>query len=79
MRSRSLPPLARDSGAESELDFHASDFVVRVDGSCTNAHRIQFRHLLKLRRLAPSQAELSDTINRTRTYYAISMRRVNGS
>jgi hypothetical protein len=55
--------------SETEIDFHASGFLVKVEGSWTAAALAQFRHFLKLRRLAPSEAALEDTLRRAQKDY----------
>ena len=46
----------------AELEFHASGFLVKVEGTWTDTALAQFRHFLKLRHLAPSATELQDTL-----------------
>ena len=42
----------------AELDFHASGFIVKVQGLWTDDALHQFRHFLNLRRIFPSDDEL---------------------
>jgi hypothetical protein len=46
----------------AELEFHASGFLVKVEGSWTATALAQFRHFLNLRRLSPSTLELKDSL-----------------
>jgi hypothetical protein len=69
MQARSTSRRSPDSSNESELEFHASGFMVRVQGSCTKESLARFRHFLKLRRLSPSHAELTDAVERARQKY----------
>ena len=46
----------------AELEFHASGFLVKVEGSWTEAALAQFHHFLNLRRLSPSANELEDAL-----------------
>jgi hypothetical protein len=57
------------TGSESEIAFHASGFLVKGEGSWSPAGLAQFRHFLKLRGLAPSEAELEDTLRRAQKDY----------
>ena len=52
-----------------ELEFHASGFLVKVQGNWTDAALAQFRHFLKLRGLSPSPTELEDTLGRAKENY----------
>src|SRR5450755_2720193 len=69
MQARSTSRRSPNSSNESELQFHASGFMVRVQGSCTKESLARFRHFLKLRRLSPSHAELTDAVERARQKY----------
>jgi hypothetical protein len=69
MQARSTSRRSPDSRNESELDFHASGFMVRLQGSCTKEGVARFRNFLKLRRLSPSDAELTDSFERARQKY----------
>jgi hypothetical protein len=53
----------------AELEFHASGFLVKVEGSWTATALAQFRHFLNLRRLSPSTQELKDTLIRVKHNY----------
>jgi hypothetical protein len=57
------------SERNSELEFHTSGFLVKVEGSWTDAALAQFRHFLTLRGLAPSAAELEDALGRAKENY----------
>ena len=46
----------------AELEFHASGFLVKVEGTWTDTALAQFRHFLKLRHLVPPATELQDTL-----------------
>ena len=60
---------AADSSDDSELSFHASGFVVQVQGSWTNSDLARFQHFLKLRQLEPSPAQLTEVLERARRKY----------
>jgi len=53
----------------AELEFHASGFLVKVEGSWTATALAQFRHFLNLRRLSPSTQELKDTLIEAKRKY----------
>jgi hypothetical protein len=53
----------------TELQFHASGFIVKVHGAWTEKALNQFRHSLKLRRLAPSENELMTTLRQAKERY----------
>jgi len=56
---------------DSELAFHASGFMVRVEGSPTTGSIARFRHFLQLRRLVPTRADLLGVIEcAKREYFA---------
>lgn len=59
------------TGAErrAELEFHASGFLVKVEGSWTVTALAQFRDFLNLRRLSPSTQELKDTLINVKQKY----------
>jgi len=42
----------------TDLEFHASGFMVKVHGSSTDASLKQFRHFLHLRALEPTDDQL---------------------
>jgi hypothetical protein len=52
-----------------ELDFHASGFVVGIEGVWTNADIAQFRHFLNLRHIDPWDAELDKSLARAKEKY----------
>jgi hypothetical protein len=64
-----MQPSTPAQQAETELAFHASGFVVKTEGSCTEAALAQFRHFLKLRGLTPSDDELLGALQRTKETY----------
>jgi (2Fe-2S) ferredoxin len=53
----------------SDLDFHAGGLLVKGQGSWTESALAQFRHFLKLRRLSPSEDELSAALRRAQEIY----------
>jgi hypothetical protein len=53
----------------AELEFHASGFLVKVEGSWTATALAQFRQFLNLRRLSPSTQELKDTLVKVKRKY----------
>jgi NADH:ubiquinone oxidoreductase subunit E len=53
----------------AELEFHASGFLVKVEGSWTATALAQFRHFLNLRRLSASTQELEDTLIKVKQKY----------
>ena len=53
----------------AELEFHASGFLVKVEGSWTEAALAQFHHFLNLRRLSPSANELEDALGLAKEKY----------
>ena len=57
------------SEANTELEFHVSGFLVKVEGSWTDAALAQFRHFLDLRRLSPSSEELMDMLSQAKEKY----------
>jgi hypothetical protein len=54
----------------TELDFHTAGLLVKGQGSWTNSALAQFRHFLRLRRLAPSEDELFGSLQRAKAAYA---------
>lgn len=69
MSARSAARARPDPTVDSELAFHASGFMVRVEGSPTPASLARFRHFLRLRRLIPSRAELSRVLEHAKQDY----------
>ena len=59
--------MAQDS--TTELQFHASGFIVKVNGSWTDQALAQFRHFLKLRKLAVTEDELLATLRQVKEKY----------
>ena len=59
--------MANDSTAELEL--HASGFIVKVHGHWTDQALDQFRHFLRLRKLAPSDDELLAALRQAKEKY----------
>lgn len=57
------------SEASTELEFHASGFLVKVEGSWTEAALAQFHHFLNLRRLSPAANELEDALELAKEKY----------
>jgi len=57
------------AGVDSELDFHASGFMVKVEGNWTRGKLARFRHFLKLRGLVPSPEELAEVLERAKRRY----------
>ena len=53
----------------AEMEFHASGFLVKVEGSWTEPALAQFRHFLNLRRLSPSARELEDALGLAKKKY----------
>ena len=51
------------------LDFHASGFLVKTEGVWTDVALAQFRHFLKLRRVAPTDDELLTALQRAKENY----------
>src|SRR5438128_233272 len=66
----------RDSIGGSEVAFHASGFMVRVEGSPTTVSLARFRHFLRLRRLAPTERELIHVLERAKQEYLEQARRL---
>ena len=54
---------------ESELVFHASGFMVRVEGAPTSASLARFRHFLRLRRVVPSKVDLARVLQSAQQEY----------
>jgi hypothetical protein len=54
---------------QTELEFHAFGFLVKVEGAWTDAALAQFRHFLSLRSLSPSAQELNDVLARAKDKY----------
>ena len=54
---------------DREIAFHASGFIVKVEGSWTESALAQFRHFLHLRRLSPSEDELRMVLERAKKVY----------
>lgn len=65
-----MEPSSLEQQTDTELDFHASGFLVKTEGAWTEAALAQFRHFLKLRRLTPSNDELLRALNRANQAYA---------
>src|SRR5687767_13522149 len=57
------------SEASTELEFHASVLLVKVEGSWTEPALAQFRHFLNLRRLSPSAHELDGALGAAKETY----------
>ena len=57
------------NNSNSELQFHASGFMVKVNGAPTEEALMQFRHYLKLRRLEPSDSELAAVLSQAQKEY----------
>ena len=53
----------------TELQFHASGFIVKVNGAWTEKALDQFRHFLRLREIAPSDDVLLTVLRETRENY----------
>ena len=53
----------------AELEFCASGFLVKVEGSWTEAALAQFHHFLNLRRLSPTANELHDALGSAKEKY----------
>jgi len=53
----------------TDLDFHASGFLVKVQGSWTDVALAQFRHFLDLHRLSPAEEELRAVLRRAKKKY----------
>ena len=53
----------------ADLEFHASGFLVKVEGSWTAAALAQFRHFLNLRRLSVSDDDLLGVLRQARKNY----------
>ncbi len=60
----------------TELDFHASGFLVRTQGNWTGGALAQFRHFLKLRHLDPTTDELSEVLERAKQDYTLGNHRL---
>ena len=60
----------------AELEFHASGFLVKVEGTWTDTALAHFRHFLKLRHLVPSATELQNTLGRAKEKYLIGTNRL---
>jgi hypothetical protein len=54
---------------QTELEFHALGFLVKVEGTWGEAALAQFRHFLSLRRLSPAPQELEDALGRAKEKY----------
>ena len=54
----------------NKLDFHAAGFLVKGQGTWTDAALIQFRHFLKLRRLSPSEKQLQQSLRQAKLEYS---------
>jgi hypothetical protein len=54
---------------QAEINFHASGFLVKVEGSWTEPALARFRHFLNLRRLSPSTHELDDALGAAKEKY----------
>ena len=52
-----------------ELEFHASGFIVKVHGVWTEKALDQFRHFLKLRRIEPTDDELTVVLRHAKETY----------
>jgi hypothetical protein len=59
-----------------EIAFHASGFLVKVEGSWTEPALAQFRHFLHLRRLSPSADELLSLLNQAKEDYCAGKNRL---
>ena len=68
-----LTPLAH---CATELNFHASGFLVRTQGTWTEGALAQFRHFLKLRHLEPTTDELGQVLERAKQEYTLGNQRL---
>jgi len=57
------------TNSTTELQLHASGFIVKVNGAWTEKALDQFRHFLKLRELAPSADELITVLRQAKESY----------
>jgi hypothetical protein len=57
------------TNSTTELQFHASGFIVKVNGAWTEKALDQFRHFLRLRELAPSDDELMAVLRDAKARY----------
>ena len=60
----------------TELDLHASGFLVRTQGNWTDGALAQFRHFLKLRHLEPTTDELGQALERAKHEYTLGNQRL---
>ena len=68
--------LTSSAHCTTELDFHASGFLVRTQGNWTEGALAQFRHFLKLRHLEPTTDELSQALERAKHEYTLGNQRL---
>ncbi|MET0690516.1 MAG: (2Fe-2S) ferredoxin domain-containing protein, partial [Candidatus Binatia bacterium] len=59
-----------------EIAFHASGFLVKVEGSWTEPALAQFRHFLRLRRLSPAADELLNLLTQAKENYCAGKNRL---
>src|SRR5215469_14674814 len=57
------------TNSTTELQFHASGFIPKVNGAWTEKALDQFRHFLRLRNLAPSDNELMTVLFQAKARY----------
>jgi len=69
MTQQALSSFDDESEVGLDLAFHASGFIVRVEGTWTNASLARFRHFLRLRRLEPTTEVLLRAIERAKREY----------
>ena len=71
-----MDPLTPSAHCTTELDFHASGFLVRTQGNWTDGALAQFRHFLKLRHLEPTTDELVRVLELAKQKYSLGNQRL---
>jgi hypothetical protein len=69
MAKKGMPRARTLTKRNAELELHASGFLVKVEGTWTDAALAQFRHFLDLRRLSPSAQQLEESLSHAKENY----------
>ena len=69
MTKNGMPRARTFTKRNAELEFHASGFLVKVEGNWTDAALAQFRLFLDLRRLSPSPQQLEESLSHAKENY----------
>jgi hypothetical protein len=69
MEKNGMPRARTSTKRNTELEFHASGFLVKVEGTWTEVAFAQFRHFLDLRCLSQSTEQLEESLSHAKENY----------